>query len=91
MDSTPSKTTTLTSLALLKLQIDGGDDYFDYICPFIGQMFIEYRDTPLVAEEVREGISTNFGLEIPLDVIRFVLMRMRRKQCHPEISKTFPN
>ena len=39
-------TNTLTSLAILKVNIDQGKDYLDYLRPFILQVLVEQKPEP---------------------------------------------
>ena len=58
-------TVTLTSLAILKVHIDQGNDYLDYLRPFILQVLVEHKPDPVTIEVVSDYIRTQFGLEIP--------------------------
>ena len=39
-------TATLTSLAILKVNLDQGNDYLDYLRPFILQVLVEHKPDP---------------------------------------------
>ena len=72
-------TNTLTSLAILKVHIDQGKDYLDYLRPFILQVLIEHNPNPITDGVVRNYICEQFGLEIPERTVQIVLKRICRK------------
>lgn len=71
---------TLTSLAMLKVHVDQGQDYLDYLRPFILQVLVSRRPDPVTDAIVRDHIRTDFGLEIPERAVQIVLKRLSR-QC----------
>ncbi len=74
-------TETLTSLAMLKVNIDQGKDYLDYLRPFIVQVLVDHRPDPVTDQGVRDHLRTQFGLEIPARAVQIVLKRLSR--AHP--------
>lgn len=72
-------TNTLTSLAILKVTIDRGRDYLDYLRPFILQVLVDHRPDPVKVEVVSEHIREQFGLEIPERTIEIVLKRISKR------------
>ena len=66
---TPS---TLTSLAMLKVHVDQGHDYLDYLRPFILQVLVDHRINPVTDAVVRDWIRSDFGIEIPTRTIQVV-------------------
>ena len=72
-------TNTLTSLAILKVTIDRGGDYLDYLRPFILQVLVDHRPDPVKVETVGEHIRKQFGLEIPGRTIEIVLKRISKR------------
>ena len=72
-------TETLTSLAMLKVHVDQGRDYLDYLRPFILQSLIVDKPDPITDGAVRDLISRDFGLEIPERAIQIVLRRLSRQ------------
>ena len=72
-------TETLTSLAMLKVHVDQGQDYLDYLRPFILQVLITHKPNPVTDTVVQGLIRTDFGLEIPDRSIQIVLKRLSRK------------
>jgi hypothetical protein len=72
-------TETLTSLAMLKVHVDQGQDYLDYLRPFILQVLVTYKPDPVTDDIVRGHICAEFGLEIPERAIQIVLKRLSRQ------------
>ena len=71
--------TTLTSLAMLKVNIDQGFDYLDYLRPFTLQVLYDHTPNPVTDVAVRDHIRTDFGLELPERAVQIVLKRLSRK------------
>lgn len=92
-----ASTTTLTSLAMLKVNVDQGRDYLDYLLPFILQILVDHKPDPITDTGVRNQFRVQFGLEIPERAIQVVLKRISRR--HPlkretgvyRITGTLPN
>ena len=76
-----ASTETLTSLAMLKVNIDQGRDYLDYLRPFILQVLVDHKPDPVTASVVRDLVCGQFGLEIPDRTVQIVLKRISR--THP--------
>ena len=72
---------TLTSLAMLKVNIDQGRDYLDYLRPFILQVLCDHKPEPVNDVAVQKHIRNDFGLEIPDRTVQIVLKRLSRQ--HP--------
>jgi hypothetical protein len=70
---------TLTSLAMLKMKVDQGQDYLDYLRPFILQVLVDHRPDPVTDSGVRGLIRSDFGMEIPVRAIQLVLKRLSRE------------
>ena len=73
-----STTATLTSLAMLKVNVDHGRDYLDYLRPFILQVLVDHKPDPITDRGVRDHIRTQYGLAIPERAIQVVLRRLSR-------------
>ncbi len=71
-------TETLTSLAMLKVNIDQGKDYLDYQRPFILQVLVTHKPDPVTDQVVHDHLRTQFGLEIPVRAVQVVLKRLSR-------------
>lgn len=76
-----ASTETLTSLAMLKVNIDQGKDYLDYLRPFILQVLVDNRPDPVTDQVVRDYLRSQFGLEIPSRTVQVILKRLSR--AHP--------
>lgn len=76
-----ASTETLTSLAMLKVNVDQGKDYLDYLRPFIMQILVDQKPDLITNRVVREHLRKRFGLEIPERAIQVVLKRLSRS--HP--------
>lgn len=90
-------TETLTSLAMLKVNIDQGKDYLEYLRPFILQILIDQKPDPVTDVVVRDHLRTQFGLEIPERVAQILLKRisrsylLKRETGVYRITGTLPN
>lgn len=71
---------TLTSLAMLKVNVDQGRDYLDYLRPFVLQVLYDHKPDPVTDAVVCDHIRTEYGLEIPTRTIQMVLKRLARQQ-----------
>ncbi len=72
-------TNTLTSLAILKVNIDQGRDYFEYLKPFVLQVLFHHNDGPITSKGVCQSIRDDFGLEIPEHIVGIVLRRIAKR------------
>lgn len=90
-------TATLTSLAMLKVNIDQGKDYLDYLRPFVLQVLVDHPAEPVTDASVRDHLRDQFGLEIPDRAVQVVLRRftkhgyIRRETGVYHITGTIPN
>ena len=71
---------TLTSLAILKVNVDHGKDYLDYLRPFILDVLVREKPEPITDRVVSELIAQHFGLVIPERVVEIVLRRIARRR-----------
>lgn len=69
---------TLTSLAMLKVHVDQGHDYLDYLRPFILQVLVDHQPNPVTDTGVRDFICSDFGIEIPARAVQVVLKRLSK-------------
>ena len=74
-------TATLTSLAILKVKVDQGTDYLDYLRPFILQVLMEHQPDPITNGVVSDYIGKQFGLVIPERTVEIVLKRLSRNHA----------
>ena len=73
-------TNTLTSLAILKVNVDHDKDYLDYLRPFILHVLIAANDEPISGDRVSRLIFEHFGLVIPERAVEIVLRRIARSR-----------
>ena len=71
-------TNTLTSLAILKVNVDHGRDYLEYLRPFILQILVDRESNVVSVKEVRNEITEQFGLIIPERTIQILINRIAR-------------
>jgi hypothetical protein len=64
---------------MLKVGVDQGSDYLDYLLPFVLQILVDKKPDPVTDRVVRDYVRTEFGLEIPERAIQVVLKRLSRK------------
>lgn len=77
----PTETTeTLTSLAILKVNIDRGGDYLGYLRPFVLQVLFDKRPDSVTDHSVAEYLRTSFGLEIPVRTVQIILRRLAKSR-----------
>lgn len=83
-------TSTLTSLAILKVDIDRNVDYLDYLLPFISQVIVNNNlDQISDIDSMKVYIRESFGLEIPVPTIEIVLRRMAKKRLLKRKNKAY--
>lgn len=70
---------TLSSLAILKVNIDQGRDYLEYLKPFILQVLNEYAFDSITDQVIKHRILEIFGLDIPERTVQVVLRRITRE------------
>ena len=70
---------TLTSLAILKVNIDQGTDYLEYLRPFVLDFLFKHRPESITEETVAAYILAEYGLVIPNRTIAIVLKRISRE------------
>ncbi len=73
-------TDTLTSLAILKSFIDKGQDYLDYLKPFILQVLYERKPEFVTDQILAEYILDQFGLKIPNRTVQVVARRLVKEK-----------
>jgi hypothetical protein len=77
--ASPPRTSTLTSLAILKVDIDEGNrDYVDYLAGFVIEALAIRR--PEIASEtnVVQFLDDEFGFRIPMKAVQTVLRRIAK-------------
>src|SRR5258706_484235 len=71
---------TLTSLAMLKVNIDQGRDYLDYLVPFVVQALVDSRLESVTDQHVNELLVSSYGLNIPVRTVQLVLRRLVKRR-----------
>ena len=74
-----TSTSTLTSLAILKVNIDQGRDYLEYLVPFVLQVLFERKPDLIKSGPISDCIGEMFGLSIPERTVEIVLKRISRR------------
>src|SRR3990172_905001 len=75
-----SKLKTLTSLAILKVDLDENlRDYLDYLLTFVLDVLNTHKPDPVTDQKISELLLENFGLNVPHRGCQLVLRRMVRK------------
>lgn len=77
-ESSMSEKNTLISLAMLKVNIDHGKDYLEYLRPYVLHVLIERRPERITDDIIRDLINSDFGLVIPSQVVQIILKRISR-------------
>ena len=80
---------TLTSLALLKVNIDQEKDYLDYLRPFVVQVLFEEQPEIITDQLVTALIRENFGLVIPQRTVQVVLQRLAKQRLINKVEGVF--
>lgn len=70
---------TLTSLAILKVNVDRGTDYLQYLRPFVSEFLFKCRPESITEESVAAYVLAEYGLVIPDRTIKIVLKRLSRQ------------
>jgi hypothetical protein len=73
--------TTLVSLAMLKVKIDEGKDYLEYLRPFILQTIHDHMPSRITDISIKDLILKDYGLEIPQRTVQIMLKRISRTGC----------
>ena len=69
-------TETLTSLAMLKVNIGQNQDHFDYLRPFIIQVLTDEKLESIQEGVVNQHVRIKYGLQIPAKTVQLVLKRL---------------
>jgi len=77
---TLSSSDTLCSLAMLKVNIDSGGDYLEYLKPYVTEILA--NDCPEVVSDasISNKLRDSCGLEIPHRTIQIILQRLAKEQ-----------
>lgn len=75
------RTLTLTSLAMLKVDIDEGHrDYIDYLAIFVLSVLETHKLEVVTDALVADLLLEDFGLKVPIKAVQLVLRRMARNR-----------
>jgi len=78
-----SRTTTLTSLAILKVDIDEGNrDYIDYLAAFVVEGLAIRRPEVVTESNVVALLNDEFGFRIPAKAVQTVLRRIAKSTSY---------
>lgn len=70
--------TTLASLAMLKVNIDDGKDYLEYLRPYIVHVLQKTNPEAITDALVADELRNLCGLEIPVRTVNIILQRLAR-------------
>ena len=73
-------TNTLTSLAILRVQVNENKDYLTYLEPFVLQILVDSGSSAVNPSTVAGSLVQRFGLAIPERTIEIVLRRIARRK-----------
>ncbi len=73
-------TNTLTSLAILRVEIDRNRDYLAYLEPFVLQVLSDWNMNVVAINDITDCIRQRFGLAIPERTVEIVLRRFTRRK-----------
>jgi len=70
---------TLTSLAMLRVQVDRGADYFDYLIPFVSHALSKREAKTFIPEDIQSELLHEFGINIPQHSLTKILRRISKR------------
>ena len=73
-------TSTLTSLAILKVQVNLKGDYLTYLEPFVLQILADCSTRAVTTDYITDSLRQRFGLAIPERTVEIVLRRITRQK-----------
>ena len=82
-------TNTLTSLAILRVQVNLKGDYLTYLEPFILQILTDCGVDVVTIECITDSLIQRFGLAIPERTVEIVLRRITRRKILTRDSGEF--
>ena len=77
-DTAPNFNASLSSLALLSLQLGEGKDYLDYLSGFVIEALHHISSPTFDSTGVQELIQREFGLRIPAATIAIYFKRLQK-------------
>ena len=82
-------TNTLTSLAILRVQVNHNGDYLTYLEPFILQVLTDCVANVVTSNYVKDSLEQRFGIAIPDRPVELVLRRIARQKVLTRGSNEF--
>ena len=79
-------TNTLTSLAILRVQVDQNKDYLTYLEPFVLQILADSGSSAVTSNAVAESLLQGFGLAIPERTVQVVLRRFTKRKILTRVN-----
>ena len=73
-------TSTLTSLAILRVQVNRNGDYLTYLEPFVLQILADCDTNVVTSNYITDSLRQRFGLAIPDRTVDIVLRRITRRK-----------
>ena len=84
-----ARTSTLTSLAVLKVNMDEHRDYLDYLRPFVLQALTQQNLETITDHTVAQQLEQDFGLIIPQRTVQLLLKRLSRSHSISRKAGTY--
>ena len=84
-----SNAITLSSLAMLKVSIDNGKDYLEYLKPYVIQVLVEAPPEVVIDTSIAAQLRNQCGLEIPHRTVHIVLQRLAREGYRRKASGVY--
>jgi len=69
----------ISSLAIVKVNFDRGQNFLENFSPFLRHCLDESKEVPVSAPDLQHQIESEFGLNLPLAVIKTLLRREARE------------
>ena len=82
-------TNTLTSLAILKVEINRNGDYLTYLEPFVLQILADCNSDVVATGYITDSLQQRFGLAIPERTAEIVLRRLTRRKILTRANREF--
>lgn len=73
-------TSTLTSLAILRVRVNLNGDYLNYLEPFVLQILADSNTNTVTTDYVTDSLMQTFGLAIPERPVEMVLRRIAKSK-----------
>lgn len=77
----------ITSLAILKVNWDKGQDYIENFVPFVAECLRTAAQDEVSLPELQDAISDKFGFKIPEGALKTILIRAARRHGYVQRTK----